>query len=92
MYCQFINSYISCNGICTGCSYNPYSNPNGGSFNPPSQFNYECPECHGKFNSATYRWISTEIKEIGSDTVIGNKGQGYYAFICPFCGRIMKGL
>lgn len=38
--------------------------------------NYECPDCHGKFNEPSY----------------GSGYQNNLTPKCPFCGKIMKGL
>lgn len=80
MYCPYITSEVNCNGICYCCSYNPYSNPNGLTFHP-QQFNYECPDCHGKFNTPSYKYLS----DTASPTTQPIQ-------VCPFCGREMKGL
>jgi len=76
MWCNYKQSEVNCNGMCYGCSYNPYSNPNGITYNYFSQLNYECPECHGKFNFPAYK----------------NNGTSILTQLCPFCGRIMEGL
>jgi predicted amidophosphoribosyltransferase len=55
------------NGVCTGCYPQVEFNP---------QFNYECPECHGKFNTPGYI----------------NYGNSVFVWKCPFCGRKLEGL
>jgi len=40
------------------------------------QFNYECPDCHGKFNIPGYK----------------NDGTSAFTQVCPFCNRKMEGL
>lgn len=72
MYCpHFHLDDRDCSGQCTNCPYGftPF---------PPTDmpFNYECPDCHGKFNSAAVR----------------NLGGTNMQYVCPFCGKIMRGL
>jgi ribosomal protein L37AE/L43A len=40
------------------------------------QFNYECPDCKGKFNNSVYV----------------DNGTSAFVWKCPFCGRKMEGL
>jgi len=40
------------------------------------QFNYECPDCKGKFNTPAY---------------VSN-GTSAFVWKCPFCGRKLEGL
>lgn len=49
-------------------------------------FNYECPDCRGKFNNAI---LKSEL--VNADA---NYNGGYYRYyyICPFCGKEMVGL
>jgi hypothetical protein len=61
MYCHYVNNETGCKGVCQGCSFNPYSNPNGLSYLYPQQFNYECPHCHGKFNYPSYKNGYTQV-------------------------------
>ena len=61
MICQYGHGEVSCNGMCYGCSYNPYSNPTGITYIYPQQFNYECPDCHGKFNYAAIPAITSSL-------------------------------
>lgn len=42
-----------------------------------TKMNYECPDCHGKFNSPAIEYPTTSTKLISK---------------CPFCGRLMLGL
>ena len=75
MYCSYKNTEVNCSGNCYGCSFSPNSNPDGLTY-PIKQFNYECPDCHGKFNTA----------------VCVNDGTSAFVWGCPFCGRLMEGL
>jgi hypothetical protein len=83
MHCPYVNVEVdSCpNCGCNGCCFFPYSNPNGITY--PIQFNYECPDCHGKFVQPAYKYIIINTE---------NSSTGYYAYVCPFCGKEMKGL
>ena len=56
------------NGVCTSC----YPQVEF------QQFNYECPECHGKFNYPAISYTNTT--------------NNYLIYKCPFCGQIMEGL
>jgi hypothetical protein len=89
MYCPYKNTEVdSCPDCgCNGCSYYPYSNPDGLTYPYSQQFNYECPDCHGKFNYANYT-IITEINY----GITGCPKSIRYAYVCPFCGKEMKGL
>lgn len=52
------------------------------------QFNYECPDCHGKFNMPIYKYFSIPISRTD-----GNLSSiGHYSWVCPFCERKMEGL
>jgi len=96
MICPYINCDVNCNCSCYGCSYNPQSNPNGITYNYSLQFNYECPDCHGKFRiavvEATVETKIMNIKEIGNPSLIAQQIIPILKYKCPFCGRIMEGL
>lgn len=72
MYCpHFHLENRDCNGICTACPYGCMP------FAPfQEQFNYECPDCHGKFNEPSVIYY----------------GETAFKKLCPFCGKVMKGL
>ena len=93
MYCSFLNGecyYQQCLSCChylDSCSAILY----------PQQFNYECPDCHGKFTTPvseeTGETELMDIKEIGTPNVIVyQKIVPVLRYVCPFCGRLMKGL
>jgi len=72
-------------GTCEKCKYYTwlddtwnlcYNCANPQVFKSPQQFNYECPDCHGKFNIAAYV----------------NDGTSTFSWRCPFCGRKLEGL
>jgi hypothetical protein len=48
-------------------------------------FSYQCPDCHGRF---TYASIKEGCNEDGTTVT----GSGPLTYVCPFCGREMKGL
>jgi len=79
-WCRYKNENVFCYGICDSCI-----------LTTPQQYNYKCP-CGGEFMTTIYKWINTEVKEIGTDKIVANVGQGYYAYVCPFCGKIMGGM
>ncbi len=82
MWCWFTNQERACFGTCqSGC---PYGYEMGLSH---SNFNYECPNCKGKFNVAVYEYCP-----ISGITDGGGNSSGRYAYVCPFCGQEMKGL
>jgi len=86
MYCYYLNGECITPTNCMGCDYyRKYF-----SF-ISQQYNYKC-SCGGEFITPIYKWINTEVKEIGSDKIVANVGQGYYAYVCPFCGKIMEGM
>lgn len=78
-WCNYINNYCSL-AYCMGeaCMYYPKK---------IESFNYECPDCHGRFASAVYKFIPT-IPSIKN----GTDSTAHYGYVCPFCGREMKGL
>jgi hypothetical protein len=59
------------NNMCYDC-WNQEQSP----FHIPIQFNYECPQCGGKFNIPAYSQ--------GTGTLI--------TYCCPFCAYPMSGL
>lgn len=57
MYCpHFHLDNRDCNGICESCPYGCTPFP------PISQvFNYECPDCHGKFNQPSVPAVTSSL-------------------------------
>lgn len=55
------------------------------------EFKYECPDCHGKFNEAIYKFMTSKIREIGKTNIVTETPLGH-RYVCPFCERIMEGL
>lgn len=78
MWCYRHNvECYSSNNYCNNCSYE---------FSQILQFNYECPNCKGKFNYSV-------CKQILVDAGMYYQGGHYeYHYVCPFCGRLMEGL
>lgn len=88
MYCDYLNGGCCYGGTsCTSCVHylNYWKNINESS---PVSFNYECPDCHGKFNMPIYKYFSIPI----SRTDRNLSSIGYYSWVCPFCERKMEGL
>ena len=86
MYCDFIKGDCFSGISCADCYH--FQNK----FLPTSQqYNYKC-SCGGEFLQPIYKWISTEVKEIGTSGIVANAGQGYYGYVCPFCGKPMEGM
>jgi hypothetical protein len=69
MYCNYLQGECY-GGTCNGCCYRFPSKV------PIQEFNYECPDCHGKFNYPAFIIIR----------------QSVFEYKCPFCNRIMGGL
>ena len=82
-WCKYLNTQVYCNGVCAGCIRNTDNFQN----NYIQQFNYECPDCHGKFNNPNNKLV----EEVNYGLTHCPK-TSYYTYVCPFCGRIMKGL
>jgi hypothetical protein len=68
MWCPRNQIEINCHGICVNCGYFP------------NQFNYECPDCKGKFNAPGQRYSYNE------------QGMWNEFKTCPFCNKKMEGL
>jgi len=56
-WCKYLNAQVYCNGVCAGCIRNTDNFSN----NYPQQFNYECPDCHGKFNQPSIPAVTSSI-------------------------------
>jgi hypothetical protein len=48
--------------------------------------NFECPDCHGKFNQAVLKWLIPPQPEDNTG-ITGKSG-----YVCPFYGKEMVGL
>jgi len=72
-FCGRCGAYLVINsstGLCYYCEQGQIT------YSYPQQFDYECPDCHGKFNQpAMPPTVSSSI-----------------CYKCPFCGRIMEGM
>ena len=81
-HCKHLSREVNCDLQCDTCS----SNPNKVIASTSVQsFNYECPDCHGKFNQPVIK----QIPQVNcSDTGVAWK----IIHNCPFCGRLMEGL
>ena len=81
MWCDYIDDECDNLNNCLECiSYKSYWQR----VTPATQFNHECPDCHGKFNQPTHKQIFMFDGQIITTP--------YFTSVCPFCGREMKGL
>jgi len=101
-----LKSYYDMWGTCKQCNCYTiiksstelcYSCNNTSVWNVPQSFNYECPDCHGKFTTPvseeTGETELMDIKEIGTpDVIIYQKIVPVLRYVCPFCERLLKGL
>jgi len=67
-YCLYHKFEVYCDDDCINCRLL-------GTYHE-SQFNYECPDCHGKFNYVSYKYLERTCQSKPC---------------CPFCGKIMEG-
>ena len=62
---------------------------------PSEPFNYECPDCDGKFMTPvveeTRETKPVDIKEIGNAEIIARHIRPILRYKCPFCGWVMEG-
>lgn len=89
MYCTYLIGECFYPNNCFECNY--YKKYWQGVTPIPQQYNYKC-SCGGEFFQPIYKWISIEVKEIGTGGIVANAGQGYYSYACPFCGKPMEGM
>jgi len=55
IYCPHVKLERDCMGICKECPY-------GYCFYPDTcSFNYECPDCHGKFNQPSVPTVTSSL-------------------------------
>jgi hypothetical protein len=79
-HCYFCNKDTkhNCNGNCIECGGNNYPScticDNDSLISPLATFNYECPDCHGRFNQPAIDYCSSSANSCK----------------CPFCGRKMQ--
>ena len=55
MYCNYLNGECYSGINCVDCYYYKLN------YAPLSQFNYECPDCHGKFNYPSIPSVTSSI-------------------------------
>jgi len=74
MYCPYLKGdcYSGINCVECSCFVSYWNKIN----HPIQPFNYECPDCHGKFMTPAYV----------------NDGSSAFSWRCPFCGRKLEGL
>ena len=93
IYCHYCQQFHKEGYIhtCSGIVDYGYST----SFDTPTKY-YKCPQCKGEFSEPfkrfTGKYKNADIKEFGSEVIVGNTKVPIEKYVCPFCGKIMKGL
>jgi len=57
MWCHYFQIDRDCSGVCTACPYGYKVFPDYYS----QSFNYECPDCHGRFNFSAIPSVTSSL-------------------------------